>query len=141
MPDITIRVVSGAVMGKMKNIRAQVPVVGEKHIEDTEKRVVKQMQSYPPERAGQTYNRTYRFKNSWRITKQARGFKLENTAAAKSRRYGNYVVGDAVGKGQAWMHVGRWLLFRDVVDYEMTKLPDLVEQNLKLVIRQNGLSK
>ncbi len=140
MPEITVRVVSGATMAAVQKVRAEVPQIAEKNINAVVKRVQKQMQNYPPPPSGSRYTRTYLFKNSWRITKQARGFKLENTASTRRGRYGNYVVGDALGAGQAWMHVGRWLLFRDVVDYEMTQLPDAVEENLKLVINKNGLS-
>jgi len=140
MPAISIRVEAGATMAAMQNVRAEVPKISDRNIEKTVKRIVKHMQDYPPERSGQTYRRTYQFRNSWKITRQMRGYKAENTASGRSGRYGNYVVGDALGAGQAWMHTGRWLLFRDAVDYEMTQLPDSVEENLKLVINQNGLS-
>lgn len=141
MTQITIQVRNAKlVANNLQNLRADVPRIAKRNIEGVVKRVVKQMQNYPPTRPGQKYKRTYRFKNSWVITPMTTGYKVGNTASRRGVRYADYVVGDAAGKNQAWMHVGRWLLFRDVLDYKMTKLPNTVENHLRLKSKELGLS-
>ena len=140
MPLLGIRVINAQLVAKgLQDLKSEVPRIGKDRIENTGKRIVKQMQKYPPQRAGSRYTRTYQFKNSWVITLQARGISIRNTARSRRGLYGEYVVGDERGDGQAWMHVGNWLLFRDVVDYEMTKLPDDVENHIRLYAHGKGL--
>jgi hypothetical protein len=38
------------------------------------------------------------------------------------------------------MHKGRWEVYRDVVDEEIEKLPDAVEQEIRMVARRKGLA-
>jgi hypothetical protein len=136
---ISLRVEAGAVLRSFQNIRAEVPVVGEKTLETTLKRARRTLQVEPPERPGQRYIRTHRLVKSFVITRQKRGYKMENTAARKGRRYAVFPLGDGEGKNQAWMHAGRWLLYRDVIDFEMTKVPDSVEAQIKIVAAKNGM--
>lgn len=137
---LSLRVEAGAVLRSFQNIRAEVPVVGEKTLEGVLTRARRRLQVEPPERPGQRYIRTHKLAKGYRITRQKRGYMMENTATRKGRRYPVFVVGDGTGKGQAWMHVGRWLLFRDVIDFEMTKVPDSVEKQIKIVAAKNGMS-
>lgn len=51
--------------------------------------------------------------------------------------YTRYVVGDSYGLGQAWMHQGRWQLFRDEVDKEVSTLPTEVERAIVVVARRH----
>lgn len=81
--------------------------------------IVKRMQDYPPERPGQKYKRTFRFKRSWNLAFVSDGLLIENLTP-----YAGRVVGDEFGKNQAWMHVGRWSLFRSVVEQEIASLPE-----------------
>lgn len=96
-------------------------------------KIVGIMKTYPPKRPGQRYVRTYKFRNSWGITDTGTGSKIKNTVS-----YGKYVVGGAYGTGQAWMHVGRWKVFRDVVDNEFSKLPKQVQGDIGMVARRDG---
>lgn len=74
---------------------------------------------YPPKRPLQTYIRTGRLANSWKVTKTKPGvFNIENQASFKGRAYAKYVVGD----DQAWMHKGRWWKARDIIAQETSKL-------------------
>ncbi len=140
MPTLSLTVRNAKLVAKgLQNLRADIPKIAKNNIENVFKRAVKQMKEYPPERPNQTYIRTYEFKNSWQIIPMATGFKVTNTATRRGTRYPFYVVGDAVGQGQAWMHVGRWLLFRDVLDFEMTKLPNITEEHLRIRAKEEGL--
>lgn len=68
------------------------------------------MQEYPPERAGQRYDRTLDLKNGWDefvILAGDRLGLLRNTVP-----YGHWVQSDAE---QAWMHKGRWQTDKQVV--------------------------
>lgn len=102
-------------------------------------RVVRQMQTYPPERPGQQYVRTGRLFYSWKVEEIPNGYALENRASRRGREYAGYVIGDAYGGGQAWMHVGRWETLRDVTKEQLRALPDEVEGDVIMVARRGGL--
>lgn len=141
MPQITIQVRNAELVGKgLANIRAEIPRISENTIKKAGESIIREMRKYPPERAGQRYVRTYKLRDSWKLSRSATGYTITGDPVNKGRSYGRYVVGDAAGGGQAWMHVGRWLLFRDVVDYGVTKLPDLVEEHIKIKARSEGLA-
>lgn len=59
---------------------------------------------YPPMRPGQKYVRTGLLANSW----SAQRIKVGSWTVANSAGYATWVVGNAKGVGQAWMHKGRW---------------------------------
>lgn len=68
---------------------------------------------YPPYPSGSRHQskRTYKLQRSWQMEKKSEGvYALVNRAKSRGRSYGVYPVGDERGKGQAWMHVGRWWL-------------------------------
>lgn len=76
--------------------------------------VVADAKRYPPERQGQSYKRTFRFKRGWRITPArfvggSLQVRIENRTP-----YGPQVVGDSRGQGQSGWHVGRWYVWRDL---------------------------
>ena len=79
---------------------------------------------YPPPREGSKYQRTYILRSSWGITKlRPLSYRLDNLAGSrKGNPYAGWVVGDARGKGQAWMHVGRWWKIADKVKEFVPKL-------------------
>lgn len=66
---------------------------------------------YPPRRPQQTYVRTGKLANSWGVRKRSKArYTITNSAA-----YSSYVVGDAQGRNQAWMHAGRWWKARTII--------------------------
>jgi len=143
--QITIMVKNAQLVAKgLANIRAEIPRIAESTIKAAAEKVIKRMRVYPPKREGQTYVRTGRLGNSFKVTRSATGYTISNNAEAKGRPYSRYVIGDSAGaiggSGQAWMHVGRWLLLRDVVEYEVTQLPPMVEEKIRFKVRQAGLA-
>lgn len=142
MPRISIRVVGAELVAKnMQDLSREIPRISKDHIKKLGKRVIDQMKKYPPQRAGSTYVRTYRLRDSWKVVENTKGIQIRADASRNGRKYDEYVVGGPEGEGQAWMHVGNWLLFRDVVDYEMTKLPNAVESQIRLYARSKGLAR
>lgn len=129
----------------LEDLQAEIPKIGRRRLRTVMNRIVRIMQAYPPERPGQTYQRTGTFFRSWKIEeitdKKYGGYNIENTARSRNRkrtRYGIYVVGSAYGTRQAWMHRGRWLVFRDVVDEEVKKLPQPIAEDIVMVARRKG---
>lgn len=140
MPKLSIRVINAKLVAKnLQDLHAEIPKISRDHIQRAGKRIIAQMKKYPPARSTSTYSRTYRLRDSWRVVDTSKGITISGDPVNRGRHYGTFVVGDAEGEGQAWMHVGTWLLFRDVVDYETTKLPDAVESSIRLYARGKGL--
>lgn len=86
-----------------------------------ESRVMSQLHTwnYPAERPGQRYVRRYRLMRGWYIQQTPRGVVIGNRMP-----YAGYVVGDAKGQGQAWMHKGRWWVLRRKIDEQRPRLKD-----------------
>lgn len=156
MTKLSIRVEGELVRQGLQDLSAEIPQIGRRGIRTVMNRIVRRMQEYPPEPAGQSkrvshtifgyiikavgYKRTGTLGRSWKIEEIDNGYQIENTARSKrGHRYSRYVVGDAYGTGQAWMHQGRWQVFRDVVDEEVEKLPPEIEQEIVMVARRNNL--
>ena len=116
----------------LQNLRAEVPKIGRQRIYETAERIMRKMQKYPPMRQGQRYTRTFRFRDSWKIRRLDNGSALTNSAP-----YAMYVVGNAYGQGQAWMHAGCWQSFRDVADAETEKLPKTIRESISMVARRS----
>lgn len=141
----------------LQNLSAEIPKVGRQQLRTFANRVVRKMQAYPPEPAGQSlssshsvlgtiytpargrYRRTGKLGASWKITQTSDGYTISNNAERRGVRYPIYVVGNAYGKGQAWMHKGRWQVFRDVFDEELKRVPPEIERFIGAVARRNGL--
>lgn len=139
----------------MQDLNSEVPKIGRRGIRTVMDRIKRRMQAYPPERPGQSRKishpilgtafvaikgRTGRLGRSWVIERVGdTGYMIKNDARNKyGRRYGKWVVGDAYGTSQAWMHQGRWQVFRDVTEEELAKLPHDVEQEITMVARRNN---
>jgi hypothetical protein len=156
--QISIDVRGELVRQGAENLKAEIPQVGRRQIRTRMERIRRRMQAYPPERAGQSvssshpilgttykavrYRRTGRLGRSWTIERNGdKGYILRNDARdpRTGTRYPRFVVGDAYGLGQAWMHKGRWQLLRDVVDEEVATLPSAVEREIVMVARRNNL--
>ncbi len=115
----------------LHNLRAEIPKIGKARLYEAMRRIVTKMQVYPPKRPGQKYRRTFRFQKAWRIKASENGYVIEN-----GMPYAKYPVGNAYGQGQAWMHVGRWQLFRDVADAEIGKEAKAIQSNVVMVARR-----
>jgi len=142
MPQLTISVKNATLVNKnLRDMSAAIPQIARDDIESVFKRIIKQVQKYPPAPSGSRYVRTNNLKNSPRLSSTPAGFRLEiNPISPKGRAYGRYVIGDFRGAGQAWMHVGRWLLLRDIADFELTKLPDVVYDHIRQLAFIKGLT-
>ncbi len=116
-----------------QNLEGEVKKIGKLPIYRTMQAILRQMKEYPSRVS--TYIRTFRFRNNWAIVEAMYGYRIQNRTD-----YGAYVVGDAFGNNQAWMHEGVWRLFRDVSDEEAEKLPEEVQEELTLAVRRAGLS-
>lgn len=139
MTQITIKVNGDLVRKGLQNLSAEIPQIGRQQIRTMMNQVVRRMQEYPAERPGQKYKRTGTLFSHWKIEEISKGYQLSNTASRKGRAYAQYVVGDAYGTSQAWMHKGRWNVTRDVLDQEVEKLPDVIEKEIVMVARREGL--
>lgn len=118
----------------LENLAKEMPTIGRRRMYDMMNRITRRMEEYPEERPYQTYVRTGKLGFGWQVIKQDRGYQVKNNVP-----YGKYVVGSAYGTGQAWMHVGRWQLLRDVVEDENKKLPQEIRDEIKLVARRNNV--
>lgn len=123
----------------LQDLQKETPEIGRLQIRRTVDRIVKIMRVYPPPPRNSTYQRTGRLGRSWKILRLGdTGYRIENNARFRGRRYTVYVVGDAYGQRQADVHKNRWNIFRDIVDQEFEKLPDLVDQHIHRVVRRRG---
>jgi hypothetical protein len=139
--QITISVKNAQLVQKgLANIRAEIPRISTETIYKAAQAIVKQMKIYPPVPTGSRYVRTYKLRDSWKVNRSITGYTVSGNPTSKGHAYGRYVVGDFAGGGQAWMHVGRWLLFRDVAEHEVSLLPPLVEERVGMKVRQEGLA-
>lgn len=155
---ITISFDSALVRRGLQDLQAEVPLIGRRKIYDAMNRITRRMEEYPPEPEGTSrteyhpvlgriivtnrhrYERTGRLGRSWQVESLDNGYSISNRASNKyGTEYAPYVVGDAYGTSQAWMHVGRWQLFRDVADDEISTWPDEVADEVNMVARRAGL--
>ena len=135
--QLTITSNVGLVRQGLQDLGAEIPKIGRRKVFDAMNRITREMEGYPPERPGQTYVRTGRLGFSWDVKRLDDGYVITNNARSRyGQYYAQYVVGNAYGTGQAWMHVGRWQVFRDVVDAEMAKLPQAVADAIEMVARR-----
>jgi len=128
----------------LQDLAAEIPKVGRLQIYRTEQAIVKRMKKYPPERINQRYRRTGNLGRAWTITPLPNGYTLSNNVRSpQGVFYTKYVVGNAYGLDQAWMHIStdqgkRWPLLRDVQDEEVKKLPQEIDDAITVVARRDG---
>ena len=102
---------------------------------DAMNRITRRMEEYPPERPGQRYIRTGTLYSNWCVTRLDNGYRVSNKT-----KYTQWVVGDAYGKKQAWMHKNRWPVFREVVQREIEdKLPVEIRNEIRLAGKRAGV--
>ena len=139
MTQLSIRVTGAElVRSGLQDLAAEIPKVGRLQIYRTEQAIVKRLKSYwtsnsPPELP--SYVRTGRLAGGYTITGIPNGYTLSNNVP-----YTKYVVGNAYGLNQAWMHArpGRHSLWRDVQDEEVKKLPQEIDDAITVVARRDG---
>jgi hypothetical protein len=135
MTRIYVTVVNGELVRQgLQDLQAAIPKIGRNVIYEKMNVIAQSMRKYPPPPAGSRYVRTYRLRESVKVLRLDNGHAVNIDPVRRGRHYGKYVVGNAKGEEQAWMHVGRWHLFANVVQYHLRRLPDDIEQFL----RQSG---
>ncbi len=123
----------------LQNLALEVPKIGRNQIWQAMQRAQAKMRIYPAERKDQKYRRTYYLRKNWKIGKASgamAGYTIQNDTP-----YAPYVVGDAYGQRQAWMHIStdqgkRWNLVRDVIEDEVKTLPEAITDELRMVARR-----
>lgn len=133
--QLSIRVKTELVRQGLENLSQEMPAIGRRRMRTVLERVKRVMEAYPAERPGQTYKRTGNLFSGWRLRQleNNKGYSLGNV-----REYAQYVVGDAYGTSQAWMHKGRWSNFRDVTEKELEAVPEELEKEIVMVARREG---
>ncbi len=135
MTQLSMTVTGAEIVRKgLQDLGAEIPKIGRLQIYQTAQAIVRTMKSYPPPPAASTYVRTFTLGGGWMIISRSDGYTIRNDTP-----YTKYVVGNAYGLEQAWMHVGRWQVFRDVQDDEVSKLPPEIEKEISMVARRLGL--
>lgn len=136
MTQLSVTVTGAELVRKgLQDLEAEIPKIGREQIYRTMQAIVKTMKAYPPPPTYSTYVRTYRLQAGWNIIPKANGYSVTNETT-----YTKYVVGNAYGLEQAWMHVGRWQLLRDVAESETGKLPMEIEREISMVARRLGFN-
>lgn len=137
--QLSIKVDGKLVRQGLEDLGAEIPQIGRRRIRTFIDRVYRRVSPYPPERPGQRYRRTGNLFSHWQIVALPDGYQIANTAMRKGKAYPQYVIGDARGGSQAWMHKGRWEVLRDVVEDEAQSLPDEIKDDIIMVARSKGL--
>jgi len=132
MSDLNVRITGGKLVRRgLQNLAAAVPQIGRQQIYNAVRRIRARMRQEPGRVEG--YSRTGQLRGSWIIVRVADGYNLYNVAVGPyGQDYPQYVVGDSEGANQAWMHQGRWPLFRDEVDEEISQLPPEIERHIQV---------
>lgn len=135
MTQLSIKVVGAELVRiGLQDLSKEIPEIGRLQIYRTEQAIVRRVK-YPPPAELPSYQRTYRLYKGWSIIPRPNGYTIKNPVP-----YTKYVVGNAYGLEQAWMHArpGRWPLLRDVSDDEVSKLPKEIDDNISQVARRLG---
>jgi len=77
--------------------------------------------------------RTHAHERGWKSETTTRGAKVYNNV-----RGSKYIYGTMRDKRQSNIHIGRWLILRDVYDAVMKGLPKKVQESLRKVPKANG---
>jgi|WetSurSiteA1Bulk_404760.scaffolds.fasta_scaffold35497_2 hypothetical protein len=126
----------------LQNLDGEVIQIGRLPLYKTCQAIVRRVKIYPPPRPNQKYIRTFNLRDSWEILHyQERGYRIRNAARKPGGGYyPTYVVGDSYGKRQAWMHVGRWFVARDVVEEEVGKLPAEISKHIMVWTKKKDVT-
>ena len=140
MTQLSIQVHGAEIVRRgLQDLSAEIPRIGREQIYRTNQGIVRRMKEYwtinvPPELP--SYQRTGRLAGGYMIIRLDNGYRIENNVP-----YTKYVVGNAYGLEQAWMHArpGRHTKLRDVAEEEVEKLPPEIEREISMVARRLGL--
>ena len=107
MTTVTIEIESRQVFGYLQQAPVRINRAMRAAMEDATVLIHRQMQTYPPQRAGSTYKRTNTLRASWfrRISGQGNEIVGEVVSSGNTAPY-NRLVQDA--DRQAAVHRGRW---------------------------------
>lgn len=95
---------------------------------------------YPAKPATSTYIRTGGLGDSVEVKESTSGAVLSiDPVSPTGIHYGPYVIGDANGQRQAWMHKNRWPLLKVVADKEKEKMFDGAVAQMEADIRERGI--
>lgn len=141
MAAITVKVDNGRVYQSLRNVGDAIPRITDKAVKNAMTAARDEVRTYPPERPGQRYRRTGKRYRATQVVKVGlRAYRLESNPVYKGGRTANpYVIGDAFGKGQAWMHAGRWKLLYPTVKRWIAPLLTEIEMSLSQLLRREGL--
>ena len=135
MTQLSIQVNGAEIVRKgLQDLSAEIPKIGRLQIYRTSQGIVSKMKQYPPPPPASMYIRTGTLGGGWMIVSNSNGYTIRNDT-----HYTKWVVGNAYGLEQAWMHVGRWQKLRDVTEEETGKLPAEIEKEITMVARRLGL--
>ena len=124
----------------LQNLTLAVPKIGRNQIWKAMQKARTRAKIYPKERLKQKYVRTFRLRDNWSIGKAGEnGYMITNPTP-----YTKYVMGDAYGTSQAWMHIStdqgkRWTMTRTIIEEEIAMLPDEITAEINMVARREGL--
>jgi hypothetical protein len=123
----------------LENLALEIPNIGRRRVYNVMLKVRTRAKIYPKERIGQKYVRTYRLRENWNIERLKNGYMITNPTP-----YTKYVMGDAYGTSQAWMHIStdqgpRWTKTRDIVEQGIVTLPDEIREEINMVARRYKL--
>lgn len=100
------------------------------------RRAGKEVATYPPPLPNQKYVRTGIYGMGVTVVPLGnQGYALTMTAKHKGRAMSSYVGGNNLGRGQARIHIGRWVVARIAVDEEVyVKVPQAIDKRLQAEI-------
>ena len=86
------------------------------------------------------YVRTMNLSGSTYLEEDGLSFRIQSNAVSKrGDAYSKYVIGDADGYGQAYMHQGYWTPLRQSVDTEVERLQKELDEHLQESAEALGL--
>lgn len=131
MPRIGVKVETGQVKSVVRNARTAVQSLPARYVRPELEQARDEVATYPAELPNQRYVRTGRRGAATKIVAQpgnnqhSSKYTLESNPRYKGGQTGNpYTIGDAQGKGQAAVHVGRWVTAYDAVNRAIGRITE-----------------
>lgn len=137
MAEVKVRLVGHQrVANFLRWAAAKFPEVVDGELKQTITNIWREAQTYeaPPT---ETYRRTG-YMSRMTVMGRAPGMARGGWYAEMRASYSRYVRGLLSGLGQAWMHVGRWNLWRDIVRKYTRDLPGRLARKLGEFLRRRG---
>ena len=140
MASITVKVDNGKVRQSLTTIGQALPRITDKRVWRMMMAARDEVRTYPAPLPGQRYKRTgkrYAATNVYRVDNKT--YRLDSNPTYRGRTANPYVVGDSQGKGQAWMHRGRWAVMFAVVSKWVKTLLREIETDIADLLRREGM--